>query len=65
MNLEVLTDDTRSEFTELTLYSSGNWSVLYHWASEDGLMTLKKVSYQSLFQINIAARRDTLLVNTN
>lgn len=29
---------------KLTLYSSGNWSVLYHWLSKNGLATLPKVS---------------------
>ncbi|KAI1658873.1 hypothetical protein F4813DRAFT_388133 [Daldinia decipiens] len=28
---------TRLSLRELTLYSSGNWSVLYHWISKDGL----------------------------
>ncbi|KAL4937618.1 hypothetical protein BDV06DRAFT_215742 [Aspergillus oleicola] len=47
-NLEVFTcgcDDpgtgnTRRHIKELTLYSSGNWSVLYHWICKDGLAKL-------------------------
>ncbi|KAI1112636.1 peptidase S8/S53 domain-containing protein [Nemania sp. NC0429] len=50
MNLEVLTVGPKKEFTELTLYSSGNWSVLYHWASKHGLAALKKLK---LVTINI------------
>ena len=45
INLEVLTESmSPADFTELTLYSSGNWSVLYHWASNDGLKQLTGVS---------------------
>ncbi|KAI1491853.1 hypothetical protein F5X96DRAFT_629727 [Biscogniauxia mediterranea] len=48
LNLEILTrSDYPEEFTELTLYSSGNWSVLYQWTSDDGLpklASLKKVT---------------------
>ncbi|GES57672.1 hypothetical protein ATEIFO6365_0001096100 [Aspergillus terreus] len=37
------TSNTREHLRELTLYSSGNWSVLYHWISEEGLAQLPKV----------------------
>ncbi|GAW22634.1 hypothetical protein ANO14919_121760 [Xylariales sp. No.14919] len=50
INLKILTVGTKNEFTELTLYSSGNWGVLYHWASGEGLMALKKLK---LVTINI------------
>ncbi|KAL4950088.1 hypothetical protein BDW69DRAFT_187706 [Aspergillus filifer] len=51
-NLEVFTcgcDDqgtgnTRRHIKELTLYSSGNWSVLYHWICEDGLAKLPELN---------------------
>lgn len=54
MSLDILTGDadkkkppkmsaTRNSLKELTLYSSGNWSVLYHWLSKDGLARLPKV----------------------
>lgn len=58
LNLEVLTSgssgrrtepelaanwNVRNHLKELTLYSSGNWSVLYHWISEEGLARLPKV----------------------
>ncbi|KAI1128630.1 peptidase S8/S53 domain-containing protein [Nemania abortiva] len=43
INLEILTVGTSNEFTELTLYSSGNWGVLYHWASKEGLVILRKL----------------------
>jgi hypothetical protein len=46
VNLDILTDARYSlpeSLTDLKLYSSGNWSVLYHWASKDGLIKLKKV----------------------
>ena len=43
-NLDILTDSQYSEsLTDLKLYSSGNWSLLYDWASKDGLIKLKKV----------------------
>jgi hypothetical protein len=35
--------------TKLKLYSSGNWGVLYHWASSHGLPCFKKVC---IFQIS-------------
>jgi hypothetical protein len=43
ISLDILTapkSKIRDTVKELTLYSSGNWSVLYHWASEEGLVTL-------------------------
>ncbi|KAL4969565.1 uncharacterized protein BDV14DRAFT_195830 [Aspergillus stella-maris] len=51
-NLEVFTcgcDDpgtgnTRRHIKELTLYSSGNWSVLYHWICEEGLAKLPELN---------------------
>jgi hypothetical protein len=44
INLEILTKSHYSgKFTELKLYSSGNWSVLHHWVSDEGLVTLGKV----------------------
>ncbi|KAJ5657425.1 uncharacterized protein N7484_001074 [Penicillium longicatenatum] len=39
--------ETGDYLEELTLYSSGNWGVLYHWTSLDGLAQYPKVS--SLF----------------
>lgn len=44
INLEVLTKSKSPDhLTSLTLYSSGNWSVLYHWISDDGLKNLHGV----------------------
>ncbi|KAF5977372.1 intracellular serine protease [Fusarium bulbicola] len=40
----------QQSLTELTLYSSGNWGVLYHWISENGLALLPLLSK---VQINI------------
>ncbi|KAF4632334.1 hypothetical protein G7Y89_g5795 [Cudoniella acicularis] len=41
INLNILTrSEHKGKFTDLTLYSSGNWSVLYHWISQDGLQKL-------------------------
>ena len=34
---------TVSSLKGLKLYSSGSWSILYHWASEDGVNELPKV----------------------
>ncbi|KAE9380874.1 hypothetical protein N431DRAFT_362973 [Stipitochalara longipes BDJ] len=36
--------DTWKSLKHLTLYSSGNWSALYHWISEDGLARLPALS---------------------
>lgn len=44
INLDILTKSNHEEkFTDLTLYSSGNWSVLYHWISPHGLQKLTGV----------------------
>lgn len=45
INLDILTrnPDTAKAITHLTLYSSGNWSTLYHWTSVDGLPRLTSV----------------------
>jgi len=44
LNLDVLTRaKNKDHITDLSLYSSGNWSVLYHWISIDGLAKLPKV----------------------
>ena len=46
LNLDTLTRTSHADmFTELTLYSSGNWSVLYHWTSDDGLPKIRKVTH--------------------
>lgn len=45
INLDTLTTSNHAaHFLDLTLYSSGNWSVLYHWVSRDGLEKLEQVS---------------------
>ena len=36
---------TASSLKKLRLYSSGNWSVLYHWASDDGVSALPEVGF--------------------
>ncbi|KAL4923524.1 S8 family peptidase [Aspergillus undulatus] len=36
--------NTCKHLRELTLHSSGNWSVLYHWISEDGLARLPELN---------------------
>ncbi|KAL1615283.1 hypothetical protein SLS56_011864 [Neofusicoccum ribis] len=42
IDLSILTNSPHAEhFTDITLYSSGNWSVLYHRTSKDGLLKLK------------------------
>jgi hypothetical protein len=44
INLDILTRSHHADnFTEITLYSSGNWSVLYHWVSDEGLVKFKGV----------------------
>ncbi|KAI1086805.1 hypothetical protein F5B19DRAFT_498003 [Rostrohypoxylon terebratum] len=47
VNLEIITDayngDARPHLKDLTLYSSGNWSVLHHWISMDGLAKLENL----------------------
>jgi len=44
INIDILTkSEHASKFTDITLYSSGNWSVLYHWASKEGLCMLPNV----------------------
>ena len=46
INLDILTGSkVAHHLTEISLYSSGNWSVLYHWVSEDGLPKLPKVYF--------------------
>ncbi|KAK3306078.1 peptidase S8/S53 domain-containing protein [Chaetomium strumarium] len=41
INLDILISSPhKSVFTEITLYSTGNFSVLYHWASKDGIGSL-------------------------
>jgi hypothetical protein len=42
VSLDLLTENAPS-LKEVTLYSSGNWSILYHWVSVDGLAKLKNV----------------------
>jgi hypothetical protein len=44
------TSDTWKYLTDLTLYSSGNWSVLYHWVSKDGLAKLPGVRLSRLLE---------------
>jgi hypothetical protein len=47
INLDILTkSEHAAQFTDITLYSSGNWSVLYHWKSKDGLAKLEWVCIQ-------------------
>ncbi|KAF3069903.1 Minor extracellular protease Epr [Trichoderma lentiforme] len=38
------TVNTGDHLKKLTLYSSGNWGVLHHWISKDGLATLPKLT---------------------
>ena len=41
ISLDILTGSNHSDkLKDLTLYSSCNWGVLYHWASDDGLVKL-------------------------
>jgi hypothetical protein len=46
MSLDLLTESSTMQrsLQSLCLYSSGNWSVLYHWAGPDGLPKLSNVS---------------------
>ena len=46
INLDILLSSPyKDAFTEITLYSTGNFSVLYHWASRDGIGGLPNVSH--------------------
>lgn len=46
LNLDMLSSSSIAKHLEsLSLYSSGNWSVLYHWISSDGLATFPNVSF--------------------
>lgn len=41
ISLDILTGSKHSDkLKDITLYSSCNWGVLYHWASDDGLVKL-------------------------
>ncbi|QSZ30959.1 hypothetical protein DSL72_000518 [Monilinia vaccinii-corymbosi] len=54
VNLDILTSSSHADhFTELVLYSSGNWSVLYHWLSDDGLAKLRKLEEVTINIINL------------
>jgi hypothetical protein len=44
------TSNTWKCLTDLALYSSGNWSVLYHWISKDGLAKLEGVRLSRLLR---------------
>lgn len=48
IDLNTLTRSPHADqFTKLTLYASGNWSVLYHWVlSKDGIAKLPNVRHQ-------------------
>lgn len=43
INMEILTESvkTKKSLRQVQLYSSGNWSILHHWASDDGLRKIK------------------------
>lgn len=44
INLDLLSEsESKDTLKKLQLYSSGNWSTLYHWASEQGLASFKEV----------------------
>jgi hypothetical protein len=71
INLEIMTNSKNSKYlTELRLYSSGNWSVLYHWINSDGLERLKKVYPSSMTPfpqariVNTGSTPDTLLTQS-
>lgn len=59
VNLETFTSSKHAKyFTDLTLYSSGNWSVLYHWMSEAGLATLENVCQSFLTPQDVIANTE-------
>jgi hypothetical protein len=49
VNMDLLTSSKNAKYlTDLELYSSGNWSVLYHWVRPHGLPSLPVVRNVSL-----------------
>ena len=52
MDISILkSPKTASSLKGLKLYSSGNWSVLYHWASDDGVSALPEVGFCCLISL--------------
>ena len=47
INLDILVGSklNRTSLTDITLYSTGNYSVLYHWVSSDGIGKLPNVRF--------------------
>ncbi|KAL7901847.1 hypothetical protein HDV64DRAFT_143531 [Trichoderma sp. TUCIM 5745] len=59
INLKILTASRHaSEIEDLTLYSSGNWSVLYHWVSEEGLVTLQRLQKVKIIMVQLHQSQD-------
>jgi hypothetical protein len=53
ISLDILTNSPfASELRDLKLYSSGNWSTLYHWASKDGLGSVCFPKVRNLLTVN-------------
>jgi hypothetical protein len=58
VNIDILTASAKSKdsLEVVHLYSSGNWSVLYHWASEEGLCKLNQPKFKNV-RVKIIRRR--------
>ncbi|MCJ1394328.1 hypothetical protein MMC18_007206 [Xylographa bjoerkii] len=59
VNVNILTESAKSKDSLQTvhLYSSGNWSVLYHWTSSDGLCKLEKLKKEGRVLVKIVERK--------
>lgn len=71
INLDILVRSPHhEEFTDITLYSTGNYSVLYHWISEHGLkkltglrkVTIEIMEWDKSYQPEEARKRHEMLV---
>ncbi|OTA95155.1 hypothetical protein M434DRAFT_10064 [Hypoxylon sp. CO27-5] len=59
INLDILTSSGyASKLTDITLYSSGNWSVLYHWISEEGLVRLRGLQRVNIIIVQLDPSHD-------
>ena len=59
INVNILTDSAKSKdsLQYVKLYSSGNWSVLFHWTSSDGISKLQKLKSEGRVRVQIVARK--------
>lgn len=57
INLDILVSSPhKGVFADITLYSTGNYSLLYHWASKDGIGSLPGVSCLAFFRCALMTR---------